>query len=164
MFFYITSSKFKHKLQLYNLGQVKKKEWLKQASEWTEKKWGYVNKFKGVEYQEKLIDRLKDNFYIVTYAKQVIGMFALCEHHDLGNTSAKELMFVYVDESFRGIGIGGKIIRMAKAICLNQGNKMIVLDTLNPNLNRFYEKHGAKVICDGQLIGQPTTLMMMPAN
>lgn len=51
------------------------------------------------------------------------------------------------------------MLEMAKKISASQGSQMLVLDTLNPELNKFYEKHGAAVVCESQLLRHPTTLM-----
>lgn len=160
MFFYTTSQKFKFKLSLCKLSE--NQQYLEQAAKWAEEKWGYIRKFPGIKKRKELISKLQDNFFIVTYGKQPVGMFALLDYHwpdwAKKKISAKELMYVYVDECFRGFGVGGKIIEIAKKTAKENGSDLIIFDTLNPNLNQFYEKHGAHVICEGQLLQQPTTV------
>lgn len=41
------------------------------------------------------------------------------------------------------------------------GSDLILLDTLKPSLNRLYEKHGAKVVCEGKLYSHPTDVLSM---
>ena len=118
MFFYTTSKKFKHTLNIFNLAAADNPQWLKQAAEWAENEWGYIRGFRGNEYREEVIRKLEDKFYIVTYANQPIGMFALLDfHHEKEIGSAKELMYFYVDENFRGLGIGKRMMGMVKEIC-----------------------------------------------
>jgi ribosomal protein S18 acetylase RimI-like enzyme len=48
-------------------------------------------------------------------------------------------MYFYVDESFRDMGIGSKMFKMAKKIAKSHGSDIMVFDTLTPNLNGFYK-------------------------
>jgi diamine N-acetyltransferase len=155
--FYSTSSIIQFHLEIEELS--KNPRWLAQAALWTEEKWGYIRGFPGVSKREELLKKISNGFYMVTYGKCAVGMFALFDHDTLPH--AKELMYVYVDEPFRGLGIGKKIITMAKQISASLSGKIIIFDTLNPNLNRFYEKQGAEAVCDGQLLGHPTTVFKM---
>lgn len=157
MFFYTTARKFRGQLKVINLGASNNEDWLTQAALWVENKWGYIRSFPGLEYRKEALRKLQDHFYIVTFADQPIGMFALFDHDTKTKTKAKELMYFYVDESFRSLGIGSEMMNIVKT--LSQGADVIILDTLTPTLNKFYEKHGAKVVCDGSLLGHPTTVM-----
>lgn len=144
MFFYSTKKKFPYELKVSKLTDDKSGKWLKQVAEWVENKWGYIRSFPGIDFREKSIQQLKDYFYIVTYADQPVGMFALIDKEDMRKGLTKELMYLYVDESFRDLGVGSKIMRIAKEKCQEEGTTRMVLDTLNTNLNGFYNRHGAK--------------------
>lgn len=152
MFFYATKEKFKFNLKMHNLLEENNPKWVKQVAQWVEDKWGYIRGFPGMEYRVNAIKEIQNNFFIVTYANQPIGMFALFDYHGMGKIQAKELMYVYVEESFRGLGIGKTIIELAKIKCKEQKKEMMLFDTLNPNLNHFYEKLGAKSICESQFM------------
>lgn len=168
MFMYTTTQKFTFTLVYHNLAKSSHESWLACAAEWAENKWGYLRGFKGVDYRKKVLETLRNDTWIVTYADQPIAMFVLSDHQ-LANfvnktesgIKTKELMYFYVDENFRGLGVGSKILSHIKEICKESNIEMIVFDTLNPNLNHFYEKNGAKVVCDGQLLSNPTTIMRM---
>lgn len=130
--------------------------------------------------RKKLIAEFENNFYIATYENIPIGMFGFkdypiktenkdtkpedkfAEAFKKNPGTTKELVYVYVDQSFRNLGIGTSIIKKAKEICSNANVKHIVFDTLNPNLNRFYEKLGALEVCESNLFSFPTTWMKMP--
>lgn len=167
MFFYATKQKFAFNLAVHNLAKENHSKWLVQVAEWVEKKWGYIRGFPGMEFRIDNIKKIQDHFFIVTYANQPIGMFALFDYQGMGNRSANELMYVYVEESFRGLGVGKQIIEFAKIKCKEQKKEMMLFDTLNPNLNHFYKKLGAKIICDSQFMVNegkqryPTTYMRL---
>ncbi len=162
MFSYISSNKFKFDLTLTRLSEEKNMESLEQVAEWTENKWGYLRGNPGIEKRKELMEKIKENLYVVKYANQPVGMFALHEHRPLDEeTQVKELSHVYVDDRFRGTGIGSRLVEAAKKIAKEQSAALIVFDTLNPELNRFYERHGAKVVCESQFMGQPSTLLRM---
>jgi diamine N-acetyltransferase len=108
-----------------------------------------------------LLSRLSNDLYIISYGKTPtpIGMFVLAdEDAPFSNTlKFKKLTYVYVDESFRGLGLGKKILETAKQLAKKQ-RAIIILDTLHPNLNEFYKKQGAKEIWEGESLGCPTTV------
>jgi diamine N-acetyltransferase len=156
MFFYHSSEKFKFETKLYPLSQ--KPEWLPQAANWVENKWGYIRQL-GVAERTRLMTDQIANLYILSYAEQPIGMFGLLNY--AGATNTKELYYVYVDECFRFMGLGSRLVKEALEVAKKQGVSLIVLDTLNPNLNKFYEKLGATVVCESQLYGCPTSFMRL---
>ena len=104
---------------------------------------------------------LSHDVYIGTYAGQPVAMFALLEHEfpNPRGLSARELMYVYVDKNYRGLGFGKQIIEEAKRLAAAAGSDLVLLDTLKPSLNRLYEKHGAKVVCEGSLFSHPTEVL-----
>ncbi len=131
------------------------------AAQWSEAKWGYLRIFPGIEARKKLIEEMKNDFYIVTYADQPIATFVL---KDAIVENAKKLTYVYIDESFRGLGIGPQLIELAKKVCREKNIGTIVLDTLTPNLDRFYEQRGAKLVCEDRALGHPCSLFLMPTD
>jgi len=58
-------------------------------------------------------------------------------------------MYVYVEKEYRGLGFGKQILEKAKKLAKDSESKLILLDTLKPNLNRLYEKQGAEIVCEG---------------
>lgn len=164
MFSHIISDTFHSKLQLSKLSK-EDKDCLKTVSSWVEKKWGYIRRYPGIEKRMELVARYENNTYIVKYDKQPVGMFALFDYPldeeikaikpkatepEAKEIKAIELMDVYVEERFRGLGIGSRIVYYASKKAKESGAHLLVLDTLNPHLNSFYEKLGAKIICESQ--------------
>lgn len=139
-------------------------KYLKQAAIWGESKWGYLRNFPGLKFRIKDINEIKDHFYIVTYGDHAVGMFAVLGGKKIADWSnksfpSKELEYVYVDEPFRGLGIGKKIIQEAKKIAHAKEEHVILLQTLNPNLNSFYKKHGAKEVGEQKFLEIPTEVL-----
>jgi len=138
------------------------------AAKWAEDEWGYIRN-KGVEYREEVMRALSNDLYIGTFAAQPVAMFALLDHAfhpDLvkaidGLPHARELMYVYVEKDYRGLGFGKQIIEEAKRLAVESGADLILLDTLKPNLNRLYEKYRAAVVCEGRLFSHPTDVLRM---
>lgn len=91
---------------------------------------------------------------------QPVGMFALFDIPiDAKITDAlkernpiaiKELNCVYISKNFRGLGLDNALVTEAKKIAAQLGTEIIVFDTLNPSLNHFYEKNGAKFVCESR--------------
>lgn len=160
MFLYTTSSKFSHKLKVVRLSEENTEDCLNQVSEWIEKKWGYLRDYPGLEKRKDMTKLIADELYVLKYSGQPIGMFRLANYEsDYRKTLTKELTHVYIAESFRGLGIGGRLVEIAKKMARLQGANLIVLDTLTPNLNKFYEKHGATQVCESKFLGAPATLL-----
>lgn len=176
MFTHIPSTEFKFNFNIVKLSDEMK--YLEQVAIWTEKQWGFLRNNPGIEKRKELTKAIKDNLYLIIYAGQPVGMFALHNHEVLSvvetlqsneetkeptskvvKVKAKELTHVYIDKRVRGMGLGGRMIEAAKKIAKEQGVELVLLDTLNPNLNKFYEKHGAKVICDSQFLSHPSTML-----
>lgn len=136
---------------------------IKLAAKWAEDEWGYIRN-KGVEYREELLRGISDNVFIGFYADQPVAMFALFPHEAHSDLAEKldnfpksvALAYVYVNEGFRGLGLGVQIVNQAKLEAHKQDAALIYFDTLKPSLNRFYEKQGAKLVCEGRLFFEPT--------
>ncbi|AWN75656.1 TPA: GNAT family N-acetyltransferase [Legionella anisa] len=150
-----SSALAKHKLTFTRLSDCM--EYLPLVAKWAEDEWGYIRN-KGVEYREGVMRTLSNDVYIGTYAGQPVSMFALLEHEF---PNSRELMYVYVDKEYRGLGFGKQVIEEAKRLTIAAGSDLILLDTLKPSLNRLYEQHGAKVVCEGRLFSHPTDVLSM---
>lgn len=175
MFFYSTQQKF----DFTRLGKrfsckklANNQHMFDQAAEWAEKDVGYLRGFPGIEVRKEILKGLQDNFYMVCYEGQPVGMFALLDctpKNDPNNsketklpdnfpiTKEMKLTYVYVDFSFRGLGIGGWIVEQAKKLAKEKGAHLIVLDTLKPSVDHFYQKHEANIVCEARALGFPTT-------
>lgn len=177
MLFYFPPSNAKLNIQFAKLNPQNNPAHLEQIAQWVEDKWGYLRGFPGMSYRRESLAKIANHIYVVTYKGQLIGSFALFDRPvengkikvkrfkvpelKVKGIVAKELMYVYIDEPFRGLGLGKVLINQAKVICENEGANMIVLDTLNTNLNHFYENCGAKVVYEGQLLKHPTSVLRM---
>lgn len=75
--------------------------------------------------------------------------------------SAQELMYVYVDKEYRGLGFGKQILDEAKRLAREAGAELMLLDTLKPGLNRMYEKQGTKMLCENHLFSHSTDVFLM---
>jgi GNAT superfamily N-acetyltransferase len=158
MFSYLSLSKFKHELKISKLAEEKTDDCLHQVSKWIEDKWGYLRGNPGLAKRREMTKAIADELYLLKYADQPIAMFRLGDHQSLdAKTNVKELTHVYVDERFRSAGIGGRIVNIAKREAKLHGASLIVLDTLNPNLNRFYKQHGAIEVCETKFLGAAST-------
>lgn len=161
-----SSALFKHKLTFVKL--VDCMEHLMLAATWVEGEWGYIRN-KGIEYRQEMLTGLNNQTYIAMLNHQPVGMFVLhdYEYHPELRERAEhlptlsELMCVYVDKDYRGLGFGYQIIDKAKQVAREAGSDLILLDTLKPGLNRMYEKQGGEVICESQLYSHPTELLTM---
>lgn len=129
-----------------------KPKYLKQAAIWAEAAWGYLEDFKGT--LEDDIKEHADRFYIVTYNNEMIGMFGLYQYHSLSSKLViDELNYVYIHPNFRKLGFGKEMIERAKEISRHENHAdLLILETTNPELNKFYEKSGAKFVCDSRAL------------
>jgi GNAT superfamily N-acetyltransferase len=159
----ISKYKFNSKSPLKAVKLSDNPQFLDQVTKWIEKKWGYLRCYPGVEKRkEKYLP--VNILYVVLYegklggkfVQQPVGMFALEvinppklaieEMQVWVERKRQKLLYVYVDESFRDMGVGGWIIEKAKEIAKSEGAELLQLDTLTPKLNKLYvEKHRAKV-------------------
>lgn len=145
-------------------------EMIHQAAIWSEEQWDYVLKYVGLENRKRLVRELTQPphaFYILAYDNHPAGMFALrsCAYRTIcaelkGKQNIVELDYVYIEKNFRGCGLGTHIIEYAKHEAKAAGYKFMVLDTLDPSLNSFYLKHGAKFVCKSQYHCLPTDKLM----
>ena len=157
---FFSSALMKHKLTFTRLTDCVDLASL--AAKWIEDEWGYIRN-KGVEFREGLLRSMSDDVFIGKFAGQPLAMFALLNHsfHDdlVAATDrlphVRQLMYVYVEKDYRGLGFARQIIEEAKRLAREDGADLILLDTLRPELNRMYEKRGAKVVCEHQLFSYP---------
>lgn len=143
---------------------TKNNDWLELVLQWSQEESSGLLAAGEAELQS--IRDLQHCFYVVEFGvgplRQAVGMFALfdakldpeiLEHsgnNHLGNM--KDLDYFYIIPGLRGQGIGNIVIQHAKAVAKNLGADLIVFDTLNPHLNSFYERNGAKIISDSRFI------------
>jgi GNAT superfamily N-acetyltransferase len=161
MFFY-TSNKIIHEnITFQRLSEMHNAEaCLAQVAEWIEHKWGYLRNNPGIEYRIGILRKDMNCIYIAAYAGIPIGMYAL-KDLDPPVADHKELWFVYVDESFRHLGVGSYIMDDVKNRCVGLGVNRITFDTLMPTLNKFYKRKNAFERGEGRLLGAPVTLMQI---
>lgn len=165
MFSYVTNRKFVHPISFVSLSDVSHKErnkWLDEAANWTQLKWGYLSDKSSDTYQRQYIEERGKDFYFMTYANQPIGMFSLNDYKVsdqllekcafMSDTyTARELTHVYIDASFRGLGLGKHIKAKVTAIMKKEEIDLLVFDTVTPLLNRFYmKKDWSREVCEGQ--------------
>lgn len=161
-----SSAMMKHKLTFTKLSDCM--QHLTLVATWAETEWGYIRN-KGVEFREGVFASINEQIYIGSLHEQPLVMFALLDHGfhlDLKEKisslpQARELMYVYVDKDYRGLGFGRQIIDEAKRLAKDAGADLILLDTLRPGLNVMYEKQGAEVFCEHQLFLHPADALVM---
>lgn len=134
--------------------------WLELVLEWQKKE---SSGLMAAQESELLSIRLHHkDFYIIEYGtglfKQAVGTFKLYDHpidacmqEKLGGKrirGVKGLDYFYIIDEMRGQGIGGMVLQKIKNIAKNQHAEFIVFDTISPRLNAFYERNGAKIVCD----------------
>jgi GNAT superfamily N-acetyltransferase len=78
--------------------------------------------------------------------------------------SVVEVDYVYIEESMRGLGLGSTIVKRAKDIAKRDGKNTMILDTLNPALNRFYQAQGATVLLESAYHSIPTEKLSINLN
>jgi GNAT superfamily N-acetyltransferase len=164
MLFFTTAAK-NHKLVFTKLSDCM--QHLHIIAEWAENEWGYIRN-KGVEFRKEVFTQLSSNIYVGTFNDQPVAMFALIDKPfskslktSFPLPSAFELTYVFVKKDYRGLGFSNQIINETKSLSLNDGKNLILLDTLKPGLNRMYEKHGAKIICENELFSHSTDVLRM---
>lgn len=153
-------------------------QYLPTAAAWTEGEWGYIRK-KGVEFRTKVMHSLKEHVYIATLAKpdpkipdlanQPIALFALLpyEFDNQLTTQTKrpphtlQLMYVFVDKEYRGLGFGKQIINEAKRLAKVAHAEFIVFDILKTSLYGIYHKAGAEMLNESRLFTEPVDAMVM---
>lgn len=141
-------------------------KWLEQVIEWSQIQ--SAGLMPAGEDEQNDIRQNRQDFYIIEYGtgifKQPVGTFKLYDHSIPG---VKSLDYFYIIDEMRGQGIGGLVLQKIKNIAQKQGAELIVFDTITPRLNAFYERNGAKVVCDnwfneyGKTNTHPSTLMRM---
>jgi len=138
--------------------------WLQQAAEWAETKWGYMRNFPGNVERINLLLEIKQFFYLAIYEAQdknqhLVGTFALTPDKVdleqekkflqsknyvslLKNEKAVSLKYVYVHDNFRDFGFGTQILNQAKQIA-KKDHALMTAHLLTPNVHGFYAKRDA---------------------
>jgi len=161
----ITSRHFKAELTFTCLAECP--EHIPLLARWGEDKWGYLRRFPGYEVREQILCEKKSNFYVGFFAGQPVAMFMLkdleaaqkCKKNAdekyqksyqqfICSTRSQYLLYVYVDENYRGCGFGKQLMLEAKKRAKEGGADYITFSTLTPTLNQFYtqEEIGAAVV------------------
>lgn len=159
MFFYAPPTRFKYNVEITALRDMDdarlKAQYITQIAKWSEQRWGYINKFPGIAFQEQDIRRFEHTYFILRYGGTLIGMFALATY----NSTDTLLSSVYIDEPMRGLGLGTLIVNHAKQLSSQAGARSMVLNTLSPLINRFYLKNGATMVCESRVEKEPVSLL-----
>lgn len=133
---------------------------LKKMVTWNQDQWGYLTPKHDQKETLKIFSEMKEKFYITKFKQEIIGMFAISSQKSVDEKSIfNKLWYFYIDGGYRGLGVGSQMIKKAKEISKQQGAGMLILNTINPHLNKFYEKQGAIVVCDNFYLDNPTTLL-----
>jgi GNAT superfamily N-acetyltransferase len=139
---------------------TKNPEWLPTVIKWSQEESGGLMAADANEIE--FIRAHQQCFYVIEYGadifKQPVGMFALFDYpidetlqEKLGDrrmNGVRDLDYFYIIDAMRGQGIGGAVMQKIKEIAKKSGAELIVFDTITPHLNRFYERNGAKIVCD----------------
>ncbi|QMT61651.1 MULTISPECIES: GNAT family N-acetyltransferase [unclassified Legionella] len=171
MVFFTTAGR-EHTLNFKKLSEYEnnKEEYLKLAASWAKKAWGYLQN-NDKQFYLKDVRAKQDQIYVGTFNDQPVGMFGLFEKNfhrfqndDEDSAIRGELKvvyfdYIYVEENARGLGFARQLLEKAKSLAVELGADFIYLDTLNPKLNKMYIKLGAKVICEGQYLENPTDVL-----
>jgi len=134
--------------------------WLETVIKWSQEESGGLMAADADEIE--FIRTHQHCFYVIEYGagifKQPVGMFALFDYpldatlqNKLGDrriNGVRDLDYFYIIDAMRGQGIGGTVMKKIKEIAKNSGAELIVFDTITPHLNRFYERNGARIVCD----------------
>ncbi|STY31403.1 Acetyltransferase [Legionella wadsworthii] len=169
---FFTNAGRQHSLHFKKLSEYEenKEEYLSLAASWAKKAWGYLQNNDKKFYLRDIREK-QDQIYVGTFNNQPVGMFGLFEKkfhpfpdNEKDDAAAGELKvvyfdYIYVEEKARGLGFARQLLEKAKCLAVELDADFIYLDTLNPKLNKMYIKIGAKVICEGQYLENPTDVL-----
>ena len=145
---------------------------------WFTDEWGYLHdknktREQAIEDRKGSLAENADKIYLAFYGALVVGAFRIENktfEEELINSQirkglrdelqTREIWFIYVAPTYRNIGAGRQIIqeikRLAKA---EMGAGIVLLETLRPNLNRFYRMEDAELVCESHLNCNPTDVL-----
>ena len=107
-------------------------------------KWTYSEK--GEKYFKDVIE--KGTVWVAVDNQKVIGYLAgiICGRSSYKINTLAEIDNIFVDEKYRGKGIGKKLVSEFKKYCINNKIEEIKVTTnaLNTNARGFYENNGFK--------------------
>jgi hypothetical protein len=156
-------------------------DWLLQAAEWAENKWGYMRGFPGIEKRIELILAKQKTFYLALYIDQdkqshLIGTFSLTPNDmdveaeatfqknktyyvkPLPNNKSTTLSYFYIHDNFREFGFGSQMLEMAKELS-KAAEMTMVAHVLTSNLYGFYKKRGAEFVAEDRALKEPCELI-----
>ncbi|MDP3268628.1 MAG: GNAT family N-acetyltransferase [Legionella sp.] len=167
----------KPKITFKKLNQIKDssrfENYVKKVSTWFTKEWGYIHDKNISDEQaiEKRIGTIRnnaENIVLAFYGNQVVGAFRLelkefdekLKKNDQDTMS--EVWFIYVDPTFRGLGVGRQIVQEIKRVAKDEMKaSMVLLETLKPGLNHLYLSEEGKIVCDNSLDSNPTDMIRL---
>jgi len=89
----------------------------------------------------------KGRLWLAEHGEQLVGCTAIV----LRDSQVGQLRWVLVDQSARGLGLGGRLVDAALAYARDKGCRSIVLETTDglPESQALYEKLGFRIIHHG---------------
>lgn len=155
--------------------------WLIQAAEWAECKWGYMRIFPGIDKRIDIIQGKRKYFYLAIYEDQdknrhLVGTFSLTPNqvdqeneknfikhrkyfvHQLPDHQAINLSYFYVHENYREFGFGSQMLDKAKTLS-EDANMIMTAHLLTPNVHGFYSKRDATFVGEDRSLKEPCVLI-----
>lgn len=105
-----------------------------------------LDKLKSLNSPESVMKLFSNRYSLVSKFKgNICGVGSLKEYSE-GNSSDYELMMVYVDSDFKGLGLGKKIIEgLEKKVISLDGARLFAESALFPSTRAFYESRGFRL-------------------
>jgi GNAT superfamily N-acetyltransferase len=155
--------------------------WLLQAAEWAECKWGYMRIFPGIDKRIDILESKRKFFYLAMYEDQnhnlhLVGTFSLTPNkidpdnerkfskhkkhfvRQLPENRTINLSYFYVHDNYRQFGFGSQMLGKAKALA-KEANMTMTAHLLTPNVHGFYEKRDAVFLTEDRSLKEPCTLV-----
>jgi GNAT superfamily N-acetyltransferase len=125
--------------QIINIRELP--QWLEPAADYFSSKWGIDRKI----YHDSMTDSLSTEaplprWYLMLRGESIIGSFGLIENDFMVRTDLFPwLCALYIEESERGHGLGGKLLAHARKEAARLGFEKVYLNTSHVG---YYEKYG----------------------
>ena len=134
------------------------------CAQWAFDTWG---KYNSAYTLEKRIESFKQHCnkdqipitFLAWADEQVVGMASLRVTDGIRQDLSPWLGSLYVDDTFRGQGIGEQLIAAVKHKALMLGEQQIFLLTYEKSLPAWYASLGWQMVGDDTLFGNPITIM-----
>lgn len=151
---------------------------LELVTTWFTDEWGHLHD-QGKTREQAIADRRQyltestDKIYMAFYGKLVVGAFRTGYKEfaeELLNSQMRkgwqdklqtnEIWFIYVESSYRGLGVGRQIVHKIKQLAKAEMHaNTVLLETLKPGLNHLYKTEGAELVCENYLEHHPTDVL-----